>query len=133
MVIPFVKILTSNKLILSIWSVIAFLLVASWSLSPEDLPELIVSELTKISLIKIALVLLLISFGLLISLLILHIKQKKQINFQTCNWLSDPGIWEHKINGIEFCPTCHSPLSSEAYCAKCERGYGKGKVFTVNW
>lgn len=61
-------------------------------------------------------------------------KQTVKIDSQTCTWVQDPPVWKHKTNGLYYCPHCApnpSPLSSDWYCPKCERGFGKGEVFTV--
>ena len=58
--------------------------------------------------------------------------QNEKINFNTCDWLPDPGVWKHKKTGVLFCQKCHSPLSSDLYCATCDRGFGKGEVFSLD-
>ena len=121
-----------NKILLTIW--LSWLLLSGivLSLPPKNFAFSCVSLLQKEWLCKALLELLLLSLGLLLSLFILHKKRKLEINFQTCDWLSDPGVWKHKTTNVLFCQKCHSPLSSELYCAKCERGYGKGEAFTVD-
>ncbi len=92
-----------------------------------------VSILPKQWLCKTMLLSILLSLAILLSLIIHHKKRKLEINFQTCDWMPNPGVWKHKTTGVLFCQKCHSPLSSDLYCAKCNRGYGKGEVFTVDW
>ena len=135
MITTIVKTLTSNKLLILIWTVIASLLVGTWSLSPEALPAVLVSQLPKIVLLKLLLVLLLISVGLTLSLFILYKKQAAQINSQTCEWMQDPPVWKHKTNGRYYCPRCApnpSILSPDLYCSKCTHGFGKGEVFIAD-
>ena len=132
MIPTILKTLIKDKTLLALWLSIAFLCGLTLCLSSENPLLMLASLVPKGYIERISSILLLVSIGLLTSLFVLHRKQKIQINFQNCNWLPDPGIWEHKINGIKFCPTCHSQLSSELYCAKCNRGFGKGECFTID-
>lgn len=119
--------------LLIIWTLIVSLSSSILFLSQENFLLSLFSPIPREWLLKISMVLLLISFGLIFSLFILHNKHQLNINAQTCEWLPDPGVWRHKTIGIKYCAACHSPLSSELYCATCERGYGKGEAFTVDW
>ena len=122
-----------DRPLLTLWMSVIFLAGLVLSLSPDN-PIFSLAYLLSVGLLlKITAIQLLVSMGLTISLMVLHKRQKVKINIHTCDWLPNPGVWKHKISGINFCPTCHSPLSSELYCAKCNRGYGKGEVFTVDW
>jgi len=122
-----------SKTLRTIWILWLLLSGTVLSLSQKNPVFSYVSSLPKQWLYKTLIELLLLSLVLLLSLIILHKKRKLEINFQTCDWISDPGVWKHKTTGVLFCQKCHSPLSSELYCATCERGYGKGEVFTVDW
>ena len=133
MIIDILKHAIKDGKLLLIWLLIVCLNSAFLSLSSDNFLLSLFDSISKEWLIKTSMILLLISLGLIVSLFILHKKQKVKINSQTCDWLPDPGVWKHKTNGIQFCAACHSPLSSELYCAKCNRGYGKGEVFTVDW
>lgn len=126
------KLWIKNETLLTIWLLWLILSGIILSLPPKNFIFSCVSLLHKEWLYKTLLELLLLSLGLLLSLIILHKKQKSEINSQTCDWLHDPGVWKHKISGINFCPICHFPLSSKLYCAKCSHGFGEGDACTLN-
>ena len=132
------KMWIKDKFLLTIWLSIAFLCVTILSLSHENLLLSLVSLLTKGRTEKIILVLLLLITGLIISLCILYRKQAVRINFQTCEWIQNPGIWKHKTNDLYYCPHCApepSPLSTDNdkswFCPKCSNGFGEGEAFIV--
>jgi hypothetical protein len=66
----------------------------------------------------------------------IHKVRTEKIDHQTCEWITDPPIWKHRINGLYYCPRCApdpSPLSSDYFCPKCSHGFGKGEVFTKDF
>jgi hypothetical protein len=84
-----------------------------------------------------------IHIGFVLVILILNmwfgLSLNKKINTQTCNWIQDYGIWQHKTTGLYYCSYCApnpSPLSTDNnkswFCHKCNNGFGKGEVFTVD-
>jgi uncharacterized iron-regulated membrane protein len=136
MIPTILKMLLKDKILLAIWLSIASLSGLVLSLPSDSHLLLLASLLEKGWIEKIALVLLLISIGLIISLFILHKKQTTQINSQTCEWIKDPPVWKHRTNGLYYCSRCApdpSPLSSDWFCPKCSHGFGKGGVFTVDF
>ncbi|MDL2121947.1 MAG: hypothetical protein LWX51_02440 [Deltaproteobacteria bacterium] len=63
----------------------------------------------------------------------------QETNEQTCDWIQKYGVWQHKINGLYYCPYCApnpSLMSNDNnkswYCPKCKNGFGEGDVFNVN-
>jgi hypothetical protein len=123
-----------DKALLLMWSLLTFLCIAILRLSPENPLFSLVSLITKGHTEKVMLELLLISIGLLLSLYILHKRNKEKINLQTCTWTHDPPVWKHRTNGLYYCPRCApnpSPLSIDWYCPKCSHGFGKGEVFNI--
>ena len=128
-----------DRILLTIWLLITLLCATILYLSPENPLLSLAALLPKGWLPKIALVLLLISIGLTISLFILYRKQVVKINSKTCEWIQNPGIWKHKTNDLHYCPRCApnpSPLSTDNdknwFCPKCSGGFGEGAVFTVS-
>ena len=138
MIVDILKIAIKNGKLLLIWLLIVFLSSSTLSLSLENWLLSLVDSIPKEWIIKTWLILLLVATGLIFSLAILRKKQKSiiksyinEINFQTCDWMPDSGVWKHKTTDVLFCQKCHSPLSSELYCAKCDRGFGKGECFVI--
>ena len=144
MVKNILKSFLSNKLFISIWSVITFLSVKIWYLSEKDLPTWIVSRMTILSLIQIVLVLLLVSIGLATSLFILHQKHKGKINLQEFTFVNPPGYFTHPKYPYPICQYCRvkseliSPVSQidkdTWYCNICENRFpgGKGEAFNID-
>lgn len=125
-----------DKIIRTIWLLWLPLSGIVLSLPPKNFLFSSVSTLNREWLYKILLELLLIALGLLISLIVLYNRQKSEISFKTCEWIQDPGIWKHKVNGLNYCPHCApdpSPLFTDNnkswFCSKCSGGFGKGEVF----
>ena len=141
MIQTFVKTLTSNKLQLSIWTVIASLLVGTWSLSPESLPLSLVSQLPETLLLKTLLAFLLVSIGLILSLFVLHKASKDRIKIQEFTFVDPPGYYTHPKYSYPLCPSClikknlTSPVSN-GRCTVCKEPMSEtlksgGEVFTV--
>jgi hypothetical protein len=143
MIISFVKIWTNNKLLILIWSAISSLLAVMLNLSLEDFPVLLVSQLTKIWLLKTSLVLLLLTIGLTLSLFILYLKTKDKIKLEEFTFVDPPGYLTHPKYPYPICPSCLnktpkliSPVAKVEnawYCTVCDKPMSgsRGEVFTI--
>ena len=104
----------------------------------------LVSLLPKEWLLKISLVLLLLTTGLIISLLILRSKNKDKIKIEKFTFVDPPGYYTHPKYHFKICPNCLikegriSPVSKvdefSWYCNVCDKPMSgsRGEAFTVN-
>lgn len=122
------KIWIKNKLILSIWLVTASLSGITLFLSPKNPLLLLVCSVNRPSLSKILLLLILLSSGLISSLVILYIYNSK---FKQYSFSIDAGSWIHKTDATKrICAACRvdnvfSPLYLDSVtscfiCPKCD-------------
>lgn len=128
-------------MLLTMWLLIASLCISILSLSPENPLLLLVYTLTKEWIEKIILILLLVLIGLMLSLFILHRKNKEKIKIQEFNFVDPPGYYTHPEYSYPICPSCliknnlKSPVSKEGYCTVCKEPISGtlvsgGEVFT---
>lgn len=133
-----------DQLLLTLWLLVTFLCGLILYLAPENHLLSLVSLLPKEWISKIILVLLLVSIGLIISLLILHRRHKQKINLQEFTFVDPPGYFTHPKFSYPICPICLnktkliSPVSKEGYCTVCKEPISGtlksgGEVFTVDW
>jgi len=152
------KIWTQNKILLTIWIVISFLCIAILSLSPENLLVQLVSVLTQGWSAKIILILIVLSLGLLSSLIASNKnewkKEKKKYELvkigEGVHVFSLKKEYEASMPSHYICPKCHhenkisilvaeytSSKESKYICPECHNFFvtntdiNNGGAFTV--
>jgi hypothetical protein len=105
-IIEIIRLWLKDRFHLSLWLLISLLISCSWLLSDSNILIQAIGQILEPILAKILLTLLLLSLGLLASLIALSRKFHTKPNLKDYDYIENPGYYVHKTTKDKYCGNC---------------------------
>ncbi len=101
-----IRLWLKDRFHLTVWSLISCLILYNWLQSDLNILIQAIGQILEPILAKTALTLLLLSVGLLTSLIVLSRKFRTKPNLKDYDYIENPGYYVHKTTKDKYCGNC---------------------------